>query len=78
MIGARTARIVGLVLALSLALTGCASPPARFYALAATAVPTLRSPPLSVAVAVDSVAVPAAVDPATVRRPQGCQPGVRS
>lgn len=62
MIGARTARIVGLVLALSLALTGCASPPARFYALAATAVPDTASPPLSVAVAVDSVAVPAAVD----------------
>lgn len=60
MIGARAAGIVGLVLALSLA--GCASSPARFYALAATAVPDTASPPLSVAVAVDSVAVPAAVD----------------
>mgnify|MGYP000897053156 CR=1 FL=1 len=62
MIGVRAAGVAGLVLALSLALAGCASPPARFYALAVTAVPDPASASLSDVVAVDSVAVPAAVD----------------
>ncbi len=46
--------------AVALVMAACASPPARFYALRATAPPGAAAPELSVVV--DPVAVPAAVD----------------
>ncbi len=48
-------------LALATALSACASPPSRFYTLAATAVP-VSTTPASYGVAIGSVAIPAAVD----------------
>lgn len=49
-------------LAVAVALAGCASPASRFYVLAATAVPEAGSSVPSEVVAIDSVAIPAAVD----------------
>ncbi len=49
-------------LALAAALSGCASPPAQFYTLAATAQPEQGALPAAYAVAVDSVTIPAVVD----------------
>lgn len=54
--GLHVALVFGAVIA-----AGCASPPARFYTLASTASPE-RGEPVSFAVAVDAVSVPAAVD----------------
>ena len=54
--------VAGTVILMSVAsvLAGCASPPARFYTLNATA--TTATTPLKVSVAVGPVSVPAAVD----------------
>ncbi|MEF8738323.1 MAG: PqiC family protein [Candidatus Accumulibacter necessarius] len=52
----------GPALALAAALSGCASPPAQFYTLAATARPEAGASPAAYVVAVDGVALPATVD----------------
>ena len=54
------AKVVILMGVASLLCAGCASPPARFYTLNATA--TKATTPLKVSVAVGPVSVPAAVD----------------
>ena len=57
------ASAAGIVtLTAALALAGCASPPARFHVLAATAVPEAGTVLTKDAVTVEAVAVPAAVD----------------
>lgn len=55
-------RILGLAMTAAAILSGCASPPSRFYTLAATAQPMEGAVAVPSIVAVDSVAVPAAVD----------------
>jgi uncharacterized lipoprotein YmbA len=49
-------------LALAAALSGCVSPPAQFYTLAAIAQPEQGALPAAYAVRVDSVTIPAVVD----------------
>ncbi len=56
------AGIVALAVAVAVALAGCASPASRFYVLAATAVPEEGGSVPDGVVAMDSVAIPAAVD----------------
>jgi uncharacterized lipoprotein YmbA len=52
----------GPAFALAAALSGCASAPAQFYTLAATARPEAGASPAAYVVAVDGVALPATVD----------------
>lgn len=54
--------VPGPAFALAAALSGCASAPAQFYTLAATARPEAGASPAAYVVAVDGVALPATVD----------------
>lgn len=53
--------IAGVALACIVGLSGCASPPSRFYTLAATARPD-GAPPVPCGVVIDGVGLPATVD----------------